>query len=227
MSQNNFFPQPRDLRSTKKLCKDTFFHLLSPVIFATATVVTFVLLCNYRFNFHCYTRCEAMPTEKLAQKWCCDLSWHLVQKITKGIHSCKPASLNCPINSFRFMHPAPDSATQNQTYSSWALFILRNGYPILHWTRLVSKEWRWGSNLRVLETRALTLLVLVFQLTGDFAWMKPAKDNVLAQCEMQLNRQVSDWVVNPNTTLPGPSEAYTDQFCIADCGGAGTCVKGK
>ena len=79
----------------------------------------------------------------------------------------------------------------------------------------------------MLETRALTLLVLVFQLTGDFAWMKPAKDNVLAQCEMQLNRQVSDWVVNPNTTLPGPSEAYTDQFCIADCGGAGTCVKGK
>ena len=27
----------------------------------------------------------------------CDLSWLLVHKITKGIHSCKPASLNCPV----------------------------------------------------------------------------------------------------------------------------------
>ena len=79
----------------------TFFfptlHPLSLVIFATATVVAFVLLCNSRFNFHCYTQCKAMPTQKLARKWCCDLSWLLVWKITKVIHSCKSASLNHPI----------------------------------------------------------------------------------------------------------------------------------
>ena len=59
-------------------------HLLSLVIFATAAVVAFVLLCNSRFNFHCYTQHEATPTQKSARKWCCDLSW-LVQKITKGV----------------------------------------------------------------------------------------------------------------------------------------------
>ena len=35
-----------------------------------------------------------MPTWKLAQKWCCDLLRLLAQKISRGIHSCKPASLN-------------------------------------------------------------------------------------------------------------------------------------
>ena len=74
-------------------------HPLSMVIFATATVVAFILLCNSRFNFHCYTQCEAMPTQKSARKWRCDLSQLLARKITKGIHSCKPASLNCPIQS--------------------------------------------------------------------------------------------------------------------------------
>ena len=37
-------------------------HPLSPVIFATATVVAFVLLRNSRFNFHCYTQRDATPT---------------------------------------------------------------------------------------------------------------------------------------------------------------------
>ena len=58
-------------RSAKKRCKDTFFstlHPLSLVIFATATVMAFVLLHNSRFNFHCYTQREATPTQKLAEK---------------------------------------------------------------------------------------------------------------------------------------------------------------
>ena len=80
----------------------TFFflptlHPLSPVIFATATVVALVLLRNSRFSFHCYTQREATPTQKSARKWRCDLSRLLTRKITKGIHSCKPASLNRPI----------------------------------------------------------------------------------------------------------------------------------
>ena len=67
------------------------------VIFATATVLAFVLLRNSRFSFHCYTQCEALPTHNLARKWCCDLLRLLARKITNSIHSCKPASLNHPI----------------------------------------------------------------------------------------------------------------------------------
>ena len=84
--------------SAKNDAKTLFstLHPLSRVLFATAKVVAFVPLRNSRFNFRCYTQCEAMPTQKSAQKWCCDLSQLLAQKIIKGIHLCKPASLNCP-----------------------------------------------------------------------------------------------------------------------------------
>ena len=57
--------------SAKKRRKDTFFptlHPLSTVIFATATVLAFVLLRDSRFNFHCYTQREATPTQKSARK---------------------------------------------------------------------------------------------------------------------------------------------------------------
>ena len=70
---------------------------LSPVIFATATVVALVLLPNSWFNFRCCTQREATPTQKSAWKWCCDPSRLFARRITKGIHSRKPASLNCPI----------------------------------------------------------------------------------------------------------------------------------
>ena len=48
-----------------------FFPTLRPlftVIYATATVLAFVLLHNSRFNFHCYTQREATPTQKSAWK---------------------------------------------------------------------------------------------------------------------------------------------------------------
>ena len=92
-------PQTHNLLVSQKQRKDTFFptlHPLSLLIFATATVVAFVLLHNSRFNFHCYTQREATPTQKSARKWRCNLLRHLVWKITKGIHLCKPASLNHP-----------------------------------------------------------------------------------------------------------------------------------
>ena len=87
--------------SAKKMTQRLFFstlHPLSPVIFATATVVAFILLCNSWLDFHCYTQRETMPTQKSAQKWHCDLSRLLAQKITNSIHLCKPASLNRPIH---------------------------------------------------------------------------------------------------------------------------------
>ena len=100
MHQNTFFLRTRDLQVSQKTTQRHFFptlHPLSLVIFATASVVAFVLLCNSRFNFHCYTQREATPTQKLARKWRCNLLRLVAWKITKGIHSCKPASLNRPI----------------------------------------------------------------------------------------------------------------------------------
>ena len=38
------------------------------VIFATATVLAFVLLRNSRFSFHCYTQREVTPTQKSARQ---------------------------------------------------------------------------------------------------------------------------------------------------------------
>ena len=57
--------------SAKKNDTRHFFtplHPLSLVVFATATVVAFVLLRSSWFNFHCYTQREATPTQKLAWK---------------------------------------------------------------------------------------------------------------------------------------------------------------
>ena len=89
----------------EKWCKDTFFpilHHLSPVIFENTTMA-FLLLRNSTFSFHCYTQCEAMPPQKSAWKWRCNLSRLLAWKITKGIHLCKPASLKHDTHLLKLM----------------------------------------------------------------------------------------------------------------------------
>ena len=71
MPQNAFFLRTRDLLVSQKTRQRHFFstlHPLSTVIFATATALAFVLLCDSRFNFHCYTQREATPTQKSARK---------------------------------------------------------------------------------------------------------------------------------------------------------------
>ena len=71
MPQNAFFLRTRDLLVSPKTTQRHFFstlHPLSTVIFATATVLAFVLLRDSRFNFHCYTRREATPTQRSARK---------------------------------------------------------------------------------------------------------------------------------------------------------------
>ena len=71
MPQNAFFLWTRDLLVSQKTTQRHFIftlHPLSTVFFATATVLAFVLLRNSSFNFHCYTQCEATPTQKLARK---------------------------------------------------------------------------------------------------------------------------------------------------------------
>ena len=63
MPQNAFFPtNSRSFGQPQNDAKTFFFSTLnplSPVIFATATVVAFVLLRNSRFDFPCYTQREA------------------------------------------------------------------------------------------------------------------------------------------------------------------------
>ena len=71
MPQNAFFLRTRNLLISPKTMQRHFLftlHPLSTVIFATATVLAFVLLRNSNFNFHCYTQREATPTQKSARK---------------------------------------------------------------------------------------------------------------------------------------------------------------
>ena len=102
-------PCTRDLLISRETMQRHFFffsilHHLSPVILANAAVSVFLLLHNSSFNFHCYAQREATPTQKSAQNLngSCDVSRLLARKITKGIHSCKPASLNCPTGTVLF-----------------------------------------------------------------------------------------------------------------------------
>ena len=72
MPQNAFFLRTHDLLVSPKMTQRHFFptlHPLSTVIFATAAVLAFVLLCDSSFNFHCYTQREATPTQKSSQKF--------------------------------------------------------------------------------------------------------------------------------------------------------------
>ena len=70
MPQNAFLLRTRDLLVSPKTMLTLFstLHPLSTVIFATATVLALVLLCDSRFNFNCYTQREATPTQKSARK---------------------------------------------------------------------------------------------------------------------------------------------------------------
>ena len=96
---NAFFLRTRDLLVSQKTTQRHFFstlHPLSTVIFETATVLAFVLLRDFWFNFHCYTQREATPTQKSARK-CAATSCNFLRERLQRIHSSKPASLNRPI----------------------------------------------------------------------------------------------------------------------------------
>ena len=74
------FPWNCDFLVSQKITQTFFSDPPSPLICTTATVVVFVLLRTSRFNFHCYTQREATPTQKLAQKWCYNLSHERLQR---------------------------------------------------------------------------------------------------------------------------------------------------
>ena len=76
----------------------SILHHLSPVILANAAVVAFILLRNSRFNFHCSIHSMNQRLYRnQPRNGSCNLSRLLALKITKGIHTCKPVSLNCPL----------------------------------------------------------------------------------------------------------------------------------
>ena len=84
-------------KKKKKMTQRHFFptlHPLSMVIFATATVLAFVLLRDSRFSFHCYIQREATPTQKSAWK-CTATSRDFLHKRLQSAFNL--ASLNRPI----------------------------------------------------------------------------------------------------------------------------------
>ena len=122
MPQNAFFStNSRSSSQPKNDAKTLFAHPPSPLpgnVYNCNSAGIWLLRYS-RFNFHCYTQREATPTQKSARKWRSDLSRLLARKITKGTHSCKPASLNRPI--------------------CWASFEIKGLCPVLNrnWVCLV------------------------------------------------------------------------------------------
>ena len=73
-------------------------HPLSTEIFATATLLAFVLLRDSSFKFHCYTQREATPTQKSARKCAATSCDFLCERLRSAFtQSSKSASLNRPI----------------------------------------------------------------------------------------------------------------------------------
>ena len=127
----HFFLRTRDLLVNQKTMQSHLFttlHPFSPVIFATATVVAFILLYNSRFNFHCYKLYTAWSnaySEISPEVTLRPLSWLFARKITKGIHSRKPASLSPPNTVFNLCVPFSHtlSAAWTRCTTSDALFF--------------------------------------------------------------------------------------------------------
>ena len=121
MPQNAFFLRTCDLLVSPKTTQRHFFfstlHPLSTVIFATATVLAFILLRDPRFNFHCYTQREATrPTQKSARK-CAATSPAATSCATKkykaaSIHSSKPGGGDSSVVR------APDSWLKGRGFES-------------------------------------------------------------------------------------------------------------
>ena len=97
-----FFYELAIFWSAPKRRKDTpkTLHPLSTVIFATATVLAFVLLRNSNFSFHCYTQREATPIQKSARKCAATSRDFFHERLQSAFDSSKPASLNRPVVTY-------------------------------------------------------------------------------------------------------------------------------
>ena len=83
----------------KNAANTLFFHPPSPFhgnFCNCNSIMAFALLHNSGFNFHCYTAWSNAYSE-IGPEVTLRL---FAQKITNGIHSCKPASLNRPMREY-------------------------------------------------------------------------------------------------------------------------------
>ena len=125
MPQNAFFPQTCDLLVSQKRTQTLFFptlHPLSLVIFAACChLYCFAILGSTSIIIH-------SMKQRLLKNWLrSDLSWLLARKITKGIHSCKPASLNRPVQRELDMHR---SCAPGSIGTTWAKGACVEGFPL-------------------------------------------------------------------------------------------------
>lgn len=64
-------------------------------------------------------------------------------------------------------------------------------------------------------------------MTDTLSWQIAALDNLLTQCEIQTDRNVTNWILNTTSGFSEPDPTIIDNICIANCGGTyGKCVKG-
>ena len=196
MPQNAFFLWTRDLFVSQKMTQRHFFHTLHPlstVVFATATVLAFVLLRDSRFNFHCYTAWGNAYWE-IGPEVRCDLSRHLARKITKRIHSSKPASLNRPILQTQINTTIPRTniiSTIKQLISAVSQFLrtCRNiRIKLLSWVYMYTTLTFLGK--RVIQTNQSKFDKRLFSDIHFFAgyvWNKEEKYMIL-YCETWSSR---------------------------------------
>ncbi|KAK0057376.1 hypothetical protein Bpfe_013183, partial [Biomphalaria pfeifferi] len=69
---------------------------------------------------------------------------------------------------------------------------------------------------------AISSCALDLYVSEDTSWYSASVQNILTQCQIEVERNTSLWEGSPKS----PSATYTDLFCIANCGFSGTCVKG-
>ena len=95
-------------------------HPLSMVIFATATVLAFVLLRNSRLQLPLLYTAWSNAYSEIGPKVRCDVSRLLARKFTNRIHSRKPASLNHPIQIYLYIQVKvfKQQLTQSRRYFS-------------------------------------------------------------------------------------------------------------
>ena len=163
MPQNSFFlsTKSRSLRP------------LSPVIFATATVVAFVLLHNSRFNFHCYN----LHTERSNAYSEIGLEVMLQPLTTscmknyKG-HSLMQTSFTEPPNKY----PPP--------------FFWGGGGGVKH-EHCHSDHWKWA--LQLSQELLINIIIITFMLQHTVISMSCCSQSRLGHEMGQLEKNQADW----------------------------------
>ena len=149
MPQNAFFLQTRNLLVSKKMMQRHFFstlHPLSTVIFATATVVAFVLLHDSRFNFHHYTQREATPTQKSARNCTvtsCDILHERLQSaftlenqllwIAQYTHMHTHMHAHTHIYTHTHAHTHTHTHARTQTHTQTHVHAQRHLHKLVYW----------------------------------------------------------------------------------------------